>query len=89
MEIGSNEAIKQAVEGGLGISIISRHTLRASKGITEINCEGLPIHSTWNVVSFADRPLSLIAQKFVQYILDDGLHLLTQIKSSMEERQEF
>lgn len=88
MEIGSNEAIKQAVEGGLGISIISRHTLRAAKGITEINCEGLPIHSTWNVVSFADRPLSLIAQKFVQYILDDGLHLLTQIKSSMEGRQE-
>ena len=27
MEIGSNEAIKQAVVGGLGLSILSRHSL--------------------------------------------------------------
>lgn len=77
MEIGSNEAIKQAVTGGLGISIISRHALRDSVGLVEVNCEGLPIHSTWNIVSLADRPLSLIGQRFVEYLLDDGLQLLS------------
>lgn len=73
MEIGSNEAIKQAVAGGLGISIISRHALRDSVGVIEVNCEGLPIHSTWNIVSLADRPLSLIGKRFVEYLLDEGM----------------
>jgi LysR family transcriptional regulator, low CO2-responsive transcriptional regulator len=78
MEIGSNEAIKQAVEGGLGLSIISRHTLRDAKGIVELDCEDFPIHSTWNIVSLADRPLSLIGQRFVEYLLEDGLPLLSE-----------
>ena len=77
MEIGSNEAIKQAVAGDLGISIISRHALRDSAGLVEVNCEGLPIHSTWNIVSLNDRPLSLIGQRFVDYLLDDGMQLLS------------
>jgi DNA-binding transcriptional LysR family regulator len=77
MEIGSNEAIKQAIEGGLGISIISRHALRDAVGLVEVNCEGLPIHSTWNIVSLADRPLSLIGQRFVEYLLDEGMQQLS------------
>ncbi|MCX7627891.1 MAG: LysR family transcriptional regulator [Methylophilaceae bacterium] len=76
MEIGSNEAIKQAVAGGLGISIISRHALREAAGVVEVDCEGLPIHSTWKIVSLADRPLSLIGQRFVDYLLDEGMKLL-------------
>jgi DNA-binding transcriptional LysR family regulator len=78
MEIGSNEAIKQAVEGGLGLSIISRHAMRDAKGIVELDCEDFPIHSTWNIVSLADRPLSLIGQHFVEYLLEDGLQLLSE-----------
>ncbi len=27
LDLGSNEAIKQAIAGGLGISVLSRHTL--------------------------------------------------------------
>ncbi len=76
MEIGSNEAIKQAVAGGLGISIISRHALRDAVGLVEVNCEGLPIHSAWNIVSLADRPHSLIAQRFIEYLLEDGMQQL-------------
>jgi DNA-binding transcriptional LysR family regulator len=78
MEIGSNEAIKQAVEGGLGLSIISRHTLRDAKGIMELNCAGFPIHSTWSIVSPAARPLSLIGQRFIEYLLKDGLQRLSE-----------
>ncbi len=73
MEIGSNEAIKQAVAGGLGLSIISRHALRDTKGIVELACEGFPIPSTWYIVTLADRPLSLIGQRFVDYLLQEGL----------------
>ena len=27
LELGSNEAIKQAISGGLGLSVLSKHTL--------------------------------------------------------------
>lgn len=73
MEISSNEAIKQAVAGGLGLSIISRHALRDTQGITELACDGFPIPSTWYIVTLADRPLSLIGQRFVDYLLQEGL----------------
>jgi DNA-binding transcriptional LysR family regulator len=76
MEISSNEAIKQAVAGGLGLSIISRHALRDTQGIIELDCPGFPIASTWYIVSLADRPLSLIGQRFVDYLLQEGLRSL-------------
>lgn len=73
MEIGSNEAIKQAVAGGLGLSIISRHAIRDMPGIVELNCDGFPIMSTWKIVRPAKRPLSLIAARFIDYLLLEGL----------------
>lgn len=76
MEISSNEAIKQAVAGGLGLSIISRHALRDTEGIVELHCVEFPIHSNWHIVTHGDRPLTLIGQRFVDYLLDTGLKLL-------------
>jgi DNA-binding transcriptional LysR family regulator len=73
MEIGSNEAIKQAVRGGLGLSIISRHAMRDSKGIVELPCAGMPIASTWHIVTPADRPLTVVAKHFIEYLLEEGL----------------
>ena len=72
------EAIKQAVEGGLGLSIISRHTLREAMGIVELNCAGFPIHSTWNIVTPATRSLSLIGRHFIEYLLEHGLRRLSE-----------
>lgn len=76
MEISSNEAIKQAVAGGLGLSIISRHALRDTEGIVELRCSEFPIHSNWHIVTHGDRPLTLIGQRFVDYLLDTDLKLL-------------
>ena len=73
MEIGSNEAIKQAVAGGFGLSIISRHAIRDMPGIVEVDCAGFPIQSTWKIVRLARRPMSLIAERFVDYLLQEGL----------------
>ena len=36
MSLGSNEAIKQAIAGGLGLSVLSRHTLALMGATTEI-----------------------------------------------------
>lgn len=75
LELGSNEAIKQAIAGGLGISILSRHCL-ISEGIagelTVLDVEHFPIQRRWYVAHLASKQLSVIAQTFRQYLLDES-----------------
>ena len=52
LELGSNEAIKQAILAGLGISALSRHTLTLNQPgqFAVLNVEGFPILRHWYVV---------------------------------------
>ena len=78
MTIESNEAIKHAVMSGLGISILSEHTLSfgGSAGLVELDIAELPIESTWYLVRLASRRLSLIAQAFLDYLRVEGVQNL-------------
>ena len=71
MELGSNEAIKQAVIGGLGISVLSRHTLESdtpSKRFVVLNVQGFPIKRHWYFVYPAGKQLSIIARTFADHL---------------------
>ena len=70
MTIESNEAIKHAVMSGLGISILSAHTLAfgGRAGLSELKVQGLPIRSRWYLVRQRQRQLSLPAQAFLDYL---------------------
>jgi DNA-binding transcriptional LysR family regulator len=75
MEIGSNEAIKQAVVGGLGLSILSRHslTLEGAQGpLVILDVEGFPIQKHWYVIYPSGKQLSIVAQTFLDYLLTEG-----------------
>lgn len=68
LALGSNEAIKHAVAAGLGLAVLSRHTLGpspAQQGLVELQVEGLPIRRMWHVVWRSDRALSLPARTFL------------------------
>lgn len=81
MEIGSNEAIKQAVVGGLGISVLSRHALalEGTKGpLTILDIEGFPIQRQWYIVYPASKKLSVVAQTFLEYVLNEGRQIIEQ-----------
>lgn len=71
MEIGSNEAIKQAILGGLGVSVLSEHTVGgahgedADKGLTMLDVEGFPLDGWWYLAYPAGKRLSPTAQVFV------------------------
>ena len=72
LELGSNEAIKEAVAGGLGLGVVSRHALQGRGGlrdIRELSVEGFPISSRWHLVYPRARQLSPIAQAFKDYLL--------------------
>ncbi len=73
MEMTSNSAIKSSVEAGLGLGIVSIHTLELeleSKHLAVLNVEGLPILRHWHVVH-CNKRLPPIAQAFVDFVESD------------------
>jgi DNA-binding transcriptional LysR family regulator len=71
MELGSNEAIKQAVAGGLGLAMLSRSTLNFDPGNTEfavLDVEGFPIMRAWYVVRPKGKQLSVVAATFLEFL---------------------
>jgi DNA-binding transcriptional LysR family regulator len=75
MEIASNEAIKQAVMAGMGVSLLSLHTIGlewTSGLIAAPAVEGLPLVRRWNLVNQAGKQLSPAAEAFRYFILERG-----------------
>ncbi|BBP02616.1 LysR family transcriptional regulator [Sulfuriferula plumbiphila] len=71
MELGSNEAIKQAVIGGLGISVLSSHTLALdapARQFVVLDVQGFPIRRHWYFAYPAGKQLSIVASTFVDYL---------------------
>ena len=73
MELGSNEAIKEAVAGGLGIGVVSKHALHGHQkehGVAIINVKGFPIMSHWHIVHPAKKHLPPVAVAFKTHLLN-------------------
>jgi len=71
MELGSNEAIKQAIVGGLGVSVLSRHTLALDAPMGQLailDVTGFPIERQWYVAYPAGKQLSIVASAFLDYL---------------------
>jgi len=78
LDLGSNEAIKQAILGGLGLAVLSYHTL-TSAGATEdlvvLDVEGFPIHRQWHVLYPKGKQQSVVARTFLDYLLTESSRL--------------
>lgn len=75
LELGSNEAIKQAIAGGLGISVLSLHTIISEGTSGEfgiLDVENFPIERHWYVSHLAGKQLSVVANTFLQYLLNES-----------------
>ena len=71
MELGSNEAIKQAVAGGLGLALLSQSTLNldsSQKDITILDVQGFPILRSWYVVRPKNKQASVVANVFRDFL---------------------
>ena len=74
MELGSNEAIKHAIVGGLGLSVLSLHTLtlEGSDGpVAILDVEGFPIIRHWYIVHPKGKELSLVAKTFLDFAVEN------------------
>jgi len=73
MELGSNEAIKHAIVGGLGLSVLSLHTLTLegpNGPVALLDVEGFPIMRQWYIVYPKGKELSPVAKAFLDFALE-------------------
>ncbi|MBP8924039.1 MAG: LysR family transcriptional regulator, partial [Thauera sp.] len=77
LELGSNEAVKQAVAGGLGLSLLSAHALAhaVDEGIAVLRVEGTPLPTQWQVVYPAGKRLSPLASAFLEFLRERAAEL--------------
>lgn len=76
LELGSNEAVKESVAGGLGIGVISRHALHGmnkENGVKVVDVDGFPLPSAWHVVHHAGQKLSPVAMAFKRHLLAQSI----------------
>ena len=72
LELGSNEAVKESVAGGLGIGVISQYALHGHQkehGVRVVEVDEFPLKSSWHLVHLAAKNLSPIAQAFKAHII--------------------
>ena len=79
MEIGSNETIKQAVMAGLGIALLSAHTVSAELRdgrLIAFRVQGLPVLRKWFVVRLSNKRLLPAARALWDFMAREGADFL-------------
>jgi DNA-binding transcriptional LysR family regulator len=71
LEVGSHEAIKQTVAGGLGLAVVSATTVKSELALGELvtlDVQGFPLLRHWYVVYAAGKKLSPAAAAFKDWL---------------------
>lgn len=78
MEMRSNEAVQQAVQAGLGLGIVSLHTLELeleTGRLVVLDVESFPIMRQWYIVHRHGKRLSPVARAFKAFVLEEAVAL--------------
>jgi len=81
MELSTNEAIKEAILAGLGVSIMSRYTLGLEPEHSRLICldvEGFPLENHWHFVYPAGKQLSTPARAFLDFARVEAKRLVLE-----------
>ncbi len=75
MEMETNEAIKQAVQAGMGLGILSQHSIELeleTKRLAMLNVEHFPLMRHWFVAHRSSKRLSGAALAFKDFLLTEA-----------------
>ncbi len=79
LEMGNTSAVKGAVAAGLGVSVLSRHALKAELALGRLrvlSVEGFPLRRQWYMVYREDKRLSHAARAFMEFLLTSAETIL-------------
>ena len=80
MQMTRNEALKQAVRSGLGLGVVSLHTIELeleTGRLVVLDAEGFPDRRTWFLVYRRGKRLSPAARAFREFVLADAWRIAT------------
>jgi len=83
LDLGSNEAVKQAVGGGLGLAVVSAHSLDEhlpEQGICQLRGEGFPIQSQWHVVRPRGKRHTPVGDAFERHLDEASAELRQRLR---------
>lgn len=72
------EAIKQGVRAGMGLGLVSAHTIELeleTKRLIQLKLDGFPIHRQWYMVYRLNKRLSPAALAFHEFVLAEAQHV--------------
>ena len=76
MTINNNESIKLCVEAGLGLGVVSIHTVRENlknNSILQLDVENFPIIKQWYIVNRKSYHLPAVAKVFRDFVINQIL----------------
>lgn len=79
METDTSEAIKQAVQAGMGLGIMSRHTIELeliTNRLMILDVQGFPIMRHWHIVHRKNKRFSRVAKTFKEFLLKEAPALI-------------
>jgi len=82
MEMHTNEAIKQSVQAGMGLGIISLHSIEMeleTRRLAILDVAHFPIMRHWHIVHRANKRLSTAGQAFKQFLLTEAERLANPV----------
>ena len=85
MELGTNEAIKEAILAGLGITIISHHTFGLDPESSRYRCldvEGFPVENHWYFAYPQGKQLSSVARALLDFARVEARRLVVPKRTS-------
>ncbi|MDP2155823.1 MAG: LysR substrate-binding domain-containing protein, partial [Sulfuricella sp.] len=84
MEMSTDEAIKQAVQAGMGLGIVSMLTVALeleTKRLVVLDVDSFPIRRHWYVVHRKGKRLSAVAQAFKEFLLQEAAQVMQTVKA--------
>jgi DNA-binding transcriptional LysR family regulator len=90
MEMDTNEAIKQSVQAGMGIGIISRHGIEfelEAKRLIVLDVDRFPIVRHWYIVHRKDKRFSTATQEFQRFLLEESQSMMGQDNASAKNKK--
>jgi DNA-binding transcriptional LysR family regulator len=89
MESSSNEMIKQAVIAGMGLALISQHTIGLElslKLLVPLAVEGFPLMRSWFVAHRRSLPLLPVQDRLRRFLIENGQPIIEEISRAHAAR---
>ncbi len=74
IQVTGNEIVKQSVQAGLGLAMVSIHTVRLElelERLISLDIQGFPVIRHWYIVYRRGKQLSQTAKVFIDFVLDE------------------